>query len=229
MVSSNGKIWVRVYDRIRFGDKSYDFPKGRRAFISALKCHFPDEERAIEQYMDLVKQAAKASQMYFAEKALPPVMARVAGKRMRHKFLQFARQTTLSVLEELTNNKELIGVLTSQYGDYGLPPGQSSFAMHAILVNHYLYGAAFPVGGSSRIAETISAVIAKSDGYILTNAEVLRIVVEKKTAIAVQLADGTSFSAPLIISSAGIFNTYQRLLPEREQIDFQSGQANGNN
>ena len=210
-----------VYDRIRFGEMTYDFRKGRQAFIDSLKGYFPDDTRAIEQYMDLIKQASKASQMYFAEKALPPVIAKVAGKRMRRKFLQFAQQTTLSVLEELTDNKELIGVLTGQYGDYGLPPGQSSFAMHAILVNHYLYGAAFPVGGSARIAETIGEVIATADGFILTNAEVDHIVVEHETAVAVALADGTTFSAPLIISSAGIFNTYERLLPQKVQMSFE--------
>ena len=56
----------------------------------------------------------------------------------------------------LTSNRELIAVLTGQWGDYGLPPGQSSFGMHAIIAEHYLEGAFYPVGGASRIAAGIA-------------------------------------------------------------------------
>jgi len=73
---------------------------------------------------------------------------------LRRKYMSFARRTTYEVLRELTDDERLIGVLTGQYGDYGLPPRQSSFAMHATLVKHYFGGGAYPVGGSARIAET---------------------------------------------------------------------------
>ena len=209
-----------VYDRIYFGDDSYELRKGRKNLAAGLKTYFPEEAGAIEAYFDLVRQASRASQTYFAEKALPPVMAKVAGKRMRREFLRFAEQTTLSVLEELTSNRKLIGVLTAQYGDYGLPPGESSFAMHAMLVNHYLRGAGFPVGGSARIAETVAATLAPAGGLILTNADVAEIILDGKKATSVRLADGQEFHAPLIISSAGVFNTYHRLLPAEAAARF---------
>ena len=47
---------------------------------------------------------------------------------MTKKYLKFADQTTHEVLSVLTKNESLIKVLTAQYGDYGLPPRQSSFA-----------------------------------------------------------------------------------------------------
>jgi all-trans-retinol 13,14-reductase len=47
------------------------------------------------------------------------------------------------VLAEITGERELIGVLTGQWGDYGLPPAQSSFAAHATIAAHYLNGASY--------------------------------------------------------------------------------------
>ena len=55
-------------------------------------------------------------------------------------------------------------MLAAQWGDYGLPPEESSFAMHAIVAHHYFEGASYPVGGAGRIAETIAPVIERSGG-----------------------------------------------------------------
>jgi all-trans-retinol 13,14-reductase len=204
-----------IYDRVRFGDDAYDFYKRPKHFVKHLQDRFPDsaDKRAIEQYMELVGKATRAGLMYFNEKALPPEISAQMGDAMRADFLRYASQTTREVLEELTDNIKLIGVLTAQYGDYGLPPGESSFAMHAMVVNHYLYGGAFPVGGSSRIAETIAPVIAAAGGLILTNAGVDEILVEDNRAVGVCMEDGRELHAPLIISCAGVENTYRRLLP----------------
>ena len=43
----------------------------------------------------------------------------------------------------------LKAVLTAQWGNYGLPPGSSSFGIHAIVAAHYFDGAAYPVGGAA--------------------------------------------------------------------------------
>ena len=64
----------------------------------------------------------------------------------------------------------LIAVVTGQFGDYGLPPAESSFAMHALVASHYLHGGFYPVGGSAVIAESIIPVIERAGGLVLTNA-----------------------------------------------------------
>lgn len=220
-ISDGQMSWAdmgEVYDKIIFGDEVFDFHKGPENFIAHLKEQFPNplDQRAIDSYMTLVKEANKSSRTFFMQKAFPPEMAPM-GEQMREPFLRFSRQTTREVLEELSNNEKLIGVLTGQFGDYGLPPSQSSFAMHALLTSHYFYGGSFPVGGSERIAQTIGDVIAEAGGLILTNAPVAEILVEDETAVGVRLADGKELHAPLVISAAGVFNTYQKLLPKTLQ------------
>ena len=203
-----------VYDRVRFGDEIFDFVKGRQAWTEQLKQYFPDHKDmvAIDQYVALVQSAAREAKGFFAEKALPKLASQVAGGMMRRGFMKFAGKTTLEVLQSITDNPKLIAVLTGQYGDYGLPPSQSSFAMHASVVRHYFNGGAYPVGGSARIYESIAPVIEAAGGMILVNAEVKRIITQKGKAVGVLMADGRELNAPLVVSGAGIATTAQHLL-----------------
>ncbi len=211
-----------VYDRVILGDRSYDFVSGREAFRQKMYGYFPSEKTAIDAYLERIDHVMKTSQRFFAEKAMPSPISSVFGGMMRRPLLKDARRTTRSVLEELSSNQELIGVLTGQWGDYGLPPAQSSFYIHAAVARHYMRGAAYPVGGSSEIARTILPGIEASGGEVLTNAEVEEILIEQDEVKGVRLVDGRELRAPMVISDAGVANTYGRLLraghPVRERM-----------
>jgi all-trans-retinol 13,14-reductase len=226
-ISSGALAWAdmgEVYDRIIFGETEYPFRKGVNEFKAGLREHFPDADdgRAIDEYVDAVFAASKAARGYYAEKAMSGVSGWIAGPFMRRAYLAHTRRTTDEVLRGITGNQKLIGVLTGQYGDYGLPPKQSAFAMHASVAKHYFFGGNYPVGGSGRFAETIAPKIEAAGGLLLTNAGVESIVVEGGKAVGVKLEDGRVLRAELIISNVGAHNTYGRLLPvsERERIGF---------
>jgi len=214
-----------VYDRIIIGDKHYDFVKGVKNFKAQLISYFPEEEKAIEAYLKLVFQAVKTSKNYYISKALPPLLNRLIGGFMKKPFYKLADKTTYEVLSALTKNETLIKVLCAQYGDYGLPPKQSSFYMHASVARHYFDGGSFPVGGSSQIVKTIDPVIEAFGGTILINAEVAEVMIENNVAKGVKMIDGTLFYAKNIISNAGIMTTYHKLLPtkivEKHQLNLQ--------
>ncbi|MGP0071732.1 MAG: phytoene desaturase family protein [Bryobacteraceae bacterium] len=207
-----------VYDRIVMGGRTFEFPTGRERLRARLKEYFPTDTAAIDRYFAAVQSAQKASNLYFAEKAVPRPIARLAGGLMRAPFLRWASQSTLEVLRRLTKNDELIAVLTAQWGDYGLPPAQSSFGIHAIVASHYFNGASYPVGGASRIAETIAPAIERNGGKVVVSADVEQIVVQNGKATAVRMSDGREFRADLVISDAGARNTFQRLVREPQPI-----------
>jgi all-trans-retinol 13,14-reductase len=196
-----------VYDRFLIGGNSYELPTGVERFRAAMKSYFPTEARAIDRYIEAVQHCIKASRLYYAEKAVPGPIAAIGGGLMRSGFLRWARRTTAEVLSEFTSNRELIGVLTAQWGDYGLPPGQSSFAAHATIVEHYFEGAIYPIGGAAQIAASIEPVIASAGGQIVTSAEAAAVIVEKERAAGVRMADGREFRSPIVISDAGVRNT----------------------
>lgn len=204
-----------VYDRIVFGDDEYPLRAGVSAFKDGLREKFPTtaHAKAIDAYVDEVFAAVKASRSFFVEKALGSIGAWAAGGLMRRKYLQYTRKTTWEVLRSLTDDPRLIGVLTGQFGDYGLPPKQSSFGMHASLVKHYFAGGCYPVGGSARIAETIVARLEAAGGAAFTNAAVETLLVEDGETRGVRMADGREIRAPLVVSNAGVINTFEHLVP----------------
>ena len=214
---TDGKLeWAamgEVYDRIIVGDNSYDYVAGPDNFAARMKEYFPSQARAIDRYLELTRRAKRWSGLYFAEKALPPPLAAVAGPLMRAPFMRYARRTTGSVLDELTDDLELKGVLTGQFGDYGLPPARSSFAMHSLLTRHYLWGGYYPVGGSSAIAAAIAPLIEEAGGEVHFQADVSEIVIDRGRAVGVRMADGRQIEAPVVVSNAGVHNTFGRLLP----------------
>ena len=202
-----------VYDRVIIGDDAYDFVKGKENWRARMHGYFPEDREAIDRYLDLLRSTYRRAGLFFAEKAMPPFMANLAGGLMRRPLMRRARKSTRETLEELTSDQRLIGVLTGQWGDHGLPPSQSSFFMHALIAGHYLKGGAYPVGGASRIAATIEPLIEAAGGAVVTSAEVSEILVDEGRAVGVRMSDGNELRAPAIISNAGFSNTFSRLLP----------------
>ena len=122
---SDGKLqWAdmgEVYDTIVIGGDRYDLVKGRENLRKQLKGYFPGEEEAIDAYIQLVRETVFAGRFYFMEKALPPLLGKLAGPLLRRKVMKVAEKTTGEVLAGLTSNTRLQAVLAGQYGDYGLP------------------------------------------------------------------------------------------------------------
>ncbi len=202
-----------IYDRIIIGNKQYDFIKGVDNFKSKMIEYFPNEKEAIEKYINLIFSTNKSALKFYMDKALSGFSSSIIGSFMRKKYLKYSDRTTYDVLSELTQDETLIKVLCGQYGDYGLPPKQSSFAMHASVAKHYMQGGSVPAKGSSQILHTIEKVIEKAGGTILVRAEVDKIIVQNNKAKGVKLADGNKLYSDTIISGTGVFNTFENLIP----------------
>jgi all-trans-retinol 13,14-reductase len=207
------------YDRIIIGGRHYDFIAGKENFAAELKKHFPAESQAIDRYLELVYKVARSVPRFFAGQALPPGVARAYASVRERLVPDQTLQTTREVLESLTQNQELIGVLTGQWGDYGLPPAEASFIMHATLVKHYLGGGNYPVGGSWKIAATILPVIRAGGGEVFTYAKVKEILIEKGRAIGVVMDNGDTLRAARVISSVGARLTFGQLLPAAQRAE----------
>jgi all-trans-retinol 13,14-reductase len=204
-----------VYDNIVIEDRKYPFRKGTKNFTEDLKARFPDpkDQEAIDKYMSAVFECTRSAASFFAEKALPSMMSRFTGPFMRSGYLKYAKRTTLEVMQEITDNKELIAVLTGQYGDYGMPPGTSSFAIHATVARHYLAGGSYPIGGSAAIFDSIAPSLNEAGAQILVSAAVEQIIIEKGTAKGVRMSDGREIRSDIVVSGAGVHNTFLHLIP----------------
>ncbi|XXF76319.1 NAD(P)/FAD-dependent oxidoreductase [Myxococcaceae bacterium GXIMD 01537] len=205
----------RVHDRLVFDDRSYDFVAGADAFQEELVRAFPAERKAIATYLSLIRDVERASQRHFLQHVLPIWLTPLTQRVLGGPFRRHASRSTRDVLRSLTSDARLLGVLTGQWGNYALPPGDSSFAMHALMAEYYLEGGCYPVGGPGAILRSITPVITRAGGAIRTRAEVREILVRDGRALGVRLTSGEELLARHVISGAGAALTLGSLLPER--------------
>ena len=201
------------YDRFFIGDNVYDAVAGREAFRDNLVGHFPREAAAIDRYLELLSEVSRGMRTFALDRTLPPWAAAVAGPFLRSRLPKSFDRTTWEVLSELTQDPELIAVLTGQWGDMGLPPKRSSFVIQALIARHYLHGGFYPVGGAWRIADTIIPRIRATGGEVFTYARVKEVLVRDGRACGVRMEDGHEIESRCVISDAGAINTFARLLP----------------
>ncbi|XP_056143931.1 all-trans-retinol 13,14-reductase-like [Lampris incognitus] len=230
---TNGQLqWEPLenpFDQVVLGPpdnrRVYPIYSGRTRFPEELKKCFPGEEKAIDEYMKLVKKAARGVWLLAMLKLCPAPLAKFlvySGLANRLSFFfKIASRSLTDVVNELTWNKDLRAVFTYIFGTYGNMPKDTSFSMHSLLVSHYLNGAWYPKGGASEIAYHMIPIIEKAGGAVLVRAPVNRILFnDAKEAYGVSVMKGQEeihIHSPMVISDAGIFNTYQKLLPKELQ------------
>lgn len=214
---TNGQLqWAKmeeVYDSMVIKDQRYDYHSGVAQFREGLLRHFPGAGKDIDAYLKHVRRASQSVPGHFGPRMLPALLQGVVGAAVRKLSGDYFARTTHEVLSECTRDPKLASVLAGQWGDYGTPPKQSSFAMHALVAQHYLDGANFPVGGASQIARHIIPVIEASGGAVLVNAEVERVLLHRGRVSGVRMRGGDELSCAQVISAAGVHTTVSRLLP----------------
>lgn len=200
-----------VYDQVKIGTKTFDIPAGRDKYVSQMKAYFPNEEKVIETYVDLIEKSNRRANSFFFQKAFPPLLNMSLGAYLRNRFKPFSQRTTLEVLQEITENQELISVLCAQCGNYGLSPKHSSFGVHALVIGHFMEGGFYPEGGTDQIPKQTIDTLVKLGGRVLINAEVDEIVIEKNRVKGIRMGE-RFVPCKSVISNTGVWNTFNRLV-----------------
>lgn len=202
-------------------DKAVRLCTGTRGYFDKLKEQFPGEEAAIDEFKRLVKSVTTGLWALGLLKMLPLPLVRLLSRSGLLSLLSpFCRMTSRSVkdvVDGLTTNAKLRALFSYIFPTYGVLPSKASFSLHSILVQHYLWGAWYPKGGSGEIVFRTIPIIQKAGGNVLGRAPVQSILLDSRgRACGVSVKKGqdvVNIFAPIIVSDAGIFNTYERLLP----------------
>ena len=208
-----------AYDRVHFPDFTLAFSPPRGALVQTLKAAFPAEGDGIDRYFDALDHGARALRIAFTAHNAPALIAKPLTWLKGGAMDRWVGRTTWEVVAECVQDPRLRAVLCAQWGDYGSRPSEGSFAMHATVMQHYLEGAWYPVGGPACFARELTATIEGAGGVVRTNAEVTAIGVHERRVTGVTLADGTTIEATCVISDAGIHNTLH-MLPSLE-VDYE--------
>jgi all-trans-retinol 13,14-reductase len=197
-----------IYDEFNFPDGfTIQLPDSPERFRETLIDYFPAERAAVDDYLALTRSAARAAAKYLQVRAMPRLLAPGGRKQATEAARPHIHTTTAEVLARLTDNPRLRAVLAAQWGYYGATPARSSFAMHALMVRHFLRGAYYPVGGASSIAREMLATVAAAGGWTAVRHTVEEIVVRHGSVAGVRLSDGTEIAAKRVVSAAGAIPT----------------------
>jgi len=208
-----------VYDEIQLGNNTYKLKAGKEAFKKQLIHYFPNEVKAINTYINLIDRVNKRGGIFFLEKSFEPILSKSIGWIFKKRFNKYAKKTTSEILQNITKNKELIAVLCGQCGNYGLSPKNSSFAAHAMVISHFMAGGYYPIGGSDQIYSKIIETFLASGGELYINANVDKIVITKNKVVGIKI--GNDFiPCKSVISNAGINNTFNHLLTEKNRLKY---------
>lgn len=203
-----------VYDEFYYPEGfRIDYPDNPRQFRDNLLAAFPDQAAAIDRYLELCREVGGTARSYYLARALPRRLVPAVEWLLARKARQHLSRPVREVIAGLTDDPRLRTVFTAQWGYYGAPPSRASFAVQALVVQHFLHGGYYPVGGSGEIARQLLGSVAERGGWTRILADVEEILVESGRAVGVRLSDGEEIRARRVISAAGVAATTSRLLP----------------
>jgi phytoene dehydrogenase-like protein len=221
-ITDGGVKWnpmPEIYDVFAYPSLEIRARKGEANFRRTLIDAFPGERPSIEQYFKDLKSAVGWVNRHFMAVTAPAPLSWIVSS-INRVTADLPMQTTKQYLEKRFRDSRLRAVVASQWADYGVPPSQSAFATHAVIATHYLEGAWYPNGGAGEIAKSMSALIRAAGGELLANHEVTRILLESNRAVGVEVnikkgkaGACSQFAAPVVVSDAGAWNTFTRMLP----------------
>ena len=203
-----------VYDVLHFPD-ALDISVGRPAdaYKMELKDRFPEHTEEIDAYFEALLSADEAMRMVSTERTIPEPFRSAHNWWNRNKIQRWCGRTTHEVIQDIVSDPRLASVLSAQWGTYGGKPAEASFGVHAMVMGHYLEGAAYPVGGASAIAAGLIPVIEAAGGSARAGTPVSAIIVENSKAVGVRTNAGEEFRAPVVVSAVGAGGTIKDLLP----------------
>lgn len=221
--------WRRMaepYDKVVFPDFTFDIYGIPRRFQDDLVAQFPAERDNIERYFADIDRIQTEAGMYLIRDVFPrwlhPAIAWFTRQGRK-----LAEMTTRDYMDERFSDPRLKALLLAQWGTYGLPPSRSAIGIHALVTGGYGSGGWYPVGGGKPIADAAIPIIERAGGRVLLRHEVTEILTDRDRAYGVKARTTHApqsaveeFRAPIVISDAGAFNTYAKLLHDPQASDW---------
>jgi phytoene dehydrogenase-like protein len=197
------------YDHAIIGRERFDFPKGRQRLAERLKSRFPAEATGIEGYLQTIERIHYELNHAFRFRGLGDVLrlpynARTIGR--------WALRTGQDLIDHHVTDPLLKAILATQAGDHGLPPSRVSAPVHAAIVDHYVDGGYYPLGGGYAIPKAFIRALQRAGGQIRVKARVERILLEGGRAMGVRLTDGQELRAGHVVSNADPEITFGQLV-----------------
>lgn len=213
------------FDQIRLPGLTMDVPAGWDRYLARLQAALPGEAAGLAACVRVLKGVADAVRASLIGSAAPnptriPAQSGSAPISMTDLIRQGSR-TLGELFAECGLSARAATLLAAQSGNYGSAPSATPTSTHAAMLDHYLRGAYYPVGGGQILAATLTEVIEAHGGTVRTRCTADQILISPAGRVeGVVLADrqaaGRSQSletvrAPIVVSNADYRHTVLHL------------------
>lgn len=225
LVTGGGVTWHQIgsqFETYCFPEESFSQPSNGIEFREKLIERFPRETTAIKRYFKDVKSTASWLQRWFFSKQFRGPIANMISMGR-----SLPKMTTRQYIDKHFSDPLLKGILTAQWPDFGTPPDESAFGIHATVVHDFLNGGYYPKGGSQRIADCAAEKIEEAGGKCLVSHPVSEILIRDNKACGVRVerkGKVIEFFADRVVAGCGVRTTFDKLVPkehgkrEREKL-----------
>ncbi|MFI5953764.1 2Fe-2S iron-sulfur cluster-binding protein [Cryptosporangium sp. NPDC051539] len=204
------------FDVLHFPDFDFAIPASEERFRARLAERFPDEADAVDRFFGTIGRARTGLVARNVVSSFPSLVRRL-GFPIVERLFPSTYRTLDDQLARHFRDPRLRAVLAARWELYGTPPGAGAFGYHAsVPMTYYLSGGTHPVGGPKEIGTLVLEGLERHGVVLRSRQSVHRILVERGRAAGVEAEDGVTgeryqVRAPVVVSGAGIRNTYALL------------------
>lgn len=195
----------------------HDFRVAQRdvpAFIAQLTKAFPDEKDNINALFDDMAGLAKDFGKFY----------QASGKVDLSRFpieyphlYRYSGSTWAEIIDPVIKSPKLKGIISAQWGYYGLPPSKLASTYYAGPMYSYLtMGGYYPRGRSQTISNALVKFIESRGGRVLLNTKVEKILTKDGKAYGVATADKREHLGKAVVSNANAHDTFHTMLDPKD-------------
>lgn len=197
------------FDIVTFDQDKNQYPhaQGYENFVKQLLRFFPEEEKALQQYVEKIRQTCDSFPLYNLQ-------------QFKEYDQELLSENARDTINQITTNEKLRAVLAGTNFLYVGIGDKTPFYVHALTTNSYIQSAWRCINGGSQITKLLIKQLKKYGGETYKRQEVCQFEVENKQVRSVTTRKGNRFSADLFISNVEPKTTLQLVGKEHFRSSF---------
>ena len=180
------------YDVVCLDGKRYRFANGRQQFIEQMCIDFPHQRKQLNLYFDLIEKVSSASTLHTLRYAESDTAINT----------EYQLRSINEVIDNVITDPLLAKVLVGSLPLYAAEIDKTPFSTHAFIMDFFNQSAYRIVGGSDKIAQSMSRTIEKYGGHVIANSKVTKIICDETHATGVEVNGSNILPCDYVISDA---------------------------
>ena len=195
-------------DRYVFDGYEAKLVKGHDRWADYLCSEFPKHSDKIRRFIDFMQAIGDVQRILVRGPSLSNIKAPV---RWLPTVLRTLNAPFSDVLEHFFDDQLLRNVFAGPGGDIGLPPSRGSAVISIMVLNHFLAGGYYPLGGSGAMRDAYVKALKERGAELVKNQLVTTIKVLGDSRFAVETAKGERYESRSVVSNVDAHHTVEMI------------------